>query len=40
MKPKLLSRQILLSNTAILIYLVLIKLLAHLLTSRSYGYFY
>lgn len=39
MKTKLFSRQVLFSNTAILIYLVLIKLLAHLLTSRSYGYF-
>lgn len=39
MKTKLFSRQVLLSNTAIIIYLVFIKLLAHLLTSRSYGYF-
>ena len=36
---KLLSRQTLLSDTAILIYLALVKLLLHWLTSGSYGYF-
>jgi 4-amino-4-deoxy-L-arabinose transferase-like glycosyltransferase len=39
MKPKLFSRQCLFSNTAILVYLVLIKFMAHILVSRSYGYF-
>ncbi len=36
---RLLSRQTLLSDTAILIYLVLLKLLLHWLTSGNYGYF-
>jgi len=36
---KLLSRQTLLSDTAILIYLALFKLILHWLTSGGYGYF-
>src|SRR5512136_273912 len=36
---RLLSRQALLSNTAILIYLALFKLVLHWVTSGGYGYF-
>ena len=36
---KLISRQTLLSDTALLIYLALIKFLAHLATSGNYGFF-
>jgi 4-amino-4-deoxy-L-arabinose transferase-like glycosyltransferase len=39
MSKKLFSREILLSDTAILIVLALTKLLAHWLTSGGYGYF-
>jgi len=39
MKTNLFSRRVLGSNTAILIYLALAKLVIHLLTSQGYGYF-
>lgn len=38
-KFKLFSRAVLLGDTAILVYLALVKLVIHLLTSTNYGYF-
>jgi len=38
-RKKLISRPILMSSTALLIYLALIKFLAHLVTAGNYGYF-
>src|SRR5258708_8280653 len=38
-QKKLISRQTLMSSTALLIYLALIKFLVHLVTSGNYGFF-